>query len=280
MAIPNKENARPIAPTGGGVGAFMETMIKDETMRPSTLNKYSVNFASPPILLSKSVGGKSQSDNLQLETKLPANLLDYYAKSVSLPSRQITTGQFQPPGASVRYATNQAFSQMQIEFLVPASQYTRSIFETWVNRISRDSNQMVDFYQEYCSPRVRVYKWETQQARNVLTGCWEMRNVFPYNIGSIQLNNEQNQIMSLTMGFYYERYRFYSADAFSDPGLRNQITVPGSIGDTFKADETSSNTTVNTTPQYSGETYTVSGVTYRSDTGQPISFDGSYTGPR
>ena len=35
MAIPNKENARPIAPTGGGVGAFMETMIKDETMRPS-----------------------------------------------------------------------------------------------------------------------------------------------------------------------------------------------------------------------------------------------------
>jgi hypothetical protein len=82
------------------------------------------------------------------------------------------------------------------------------------------------------------------------------------------------------MGFYYERYRFYSADAFSDPGLRNQITVPGSIGDTFKADETSGNTTVNTTPKYSGETYTVSGVTYRSDTGQPISFDGSYTGPR
>ena len=48
MAIPNKESARPIAPVGGGVGAFMATMIKDETMRPSTLNKYSVNFASPP----------------------------------------------------------------------------------------------------------------------------------------------------------------------------------------------------------------------------------------
>ena len=279
MAIPNKESARPIAPVGGGVGAFMATMIKDETMRPSTLNKYSVNFASPPILLSKAVGGKSEGDALQLETKNPANLLDYYAKSVSLPSRQITTGQFQPPGASVRYATNQAFSQMQMEFIVPASQYTRAIFETWVNRISRDSNQMVDFYTQYVSPRVRVYKWESQAGKNVLTGCWEMSNVFPYNIGSIQLSNEQNQLMTLTMGFYYERYRFFNGSQFSDPGTGREITIPGNVGDTVD-DATERNATLNTQNTYTGKTYTVAGVTYRSDTGQPIAYDGSYTGPR
>jgi len=233
MAIPNPDSARQITKIGGGVGSFLSTMIKDETKRPATLNKWTISFASPPILLGNNVGGQSAApDKTQLEGRGVADLLDYFAKSVSLPSRQITTGQFQPPGASVRYATNQSFSQMQIEFIIPSSQQTRAIFETWVNRISRDSNQMVDFYQQYVSPVVRVYKWEAQSNINVLTGCWEMQNVFPYNIGSVQLNNEQNGIMTLSMGFYYERYRFHAAEAFSDPGLRKQITVPDTSGGT------------------------------------------------
>ena len=232
MAIPNPDQARQITKTGGGVGSFLSTMIKDETKRPATLNKWTISFASPPILLGQQVGGQSTTDKTTLESRGVADLLDYFAKSVSLPSRQITTGQFQPPGASVRYATNQSFSQMQVEFIIPSSQQTRAIFETWVNRISRDSNQMVDFYQQYVSPVVRVYKWESQSNINVLTGCWEMFNVFPYNIGSIQLNNEQNGIMTLSMGFYYERYRFHAAEAFSDPGLRKQITVPDTSGGT------------------------------------------------
>jgi hypothetical protein len=280
MAIPNPDSARQITKIGGGVGSFLSTMIKDETKRPATLNKWTISFASPPILLGNNVGGQSAApDKTQLEGRDVADLLDYYAKNVSLPSRQITTSQFSPPGASVRYATNQAFSQMQMEFIVPASQYTRAIFETWVNRISRDSNQMVDFYTQYVSPRVRVYKWESQAGKNVLTGCWEMSNVFPYNIGSIQLSNEQNQLMTLTMGFYYERYRFFNGSQFSDPGTGRQITVPGSVGDTVD-DATERNSTLNTQNTYTGETHTVAGVTYRNDTGQPIAYDGSYTGPR
>ena len=160
MAIPNPQSARKIAPMRG-VDGFLGSMLKNKRNAPATLNKWTISFATPPILQPRNVGGDSTSDKMVLEKGDPARMLDYYAMNVGLPSRQITAAQFQPPGASVRYATNQAFSEMSIEFMIPRSQYTRSIFETWVNRISRDSNQYVDFYDRYCSPKVRIYKWET-----------------------------------------------------------------------------------------------------------------------
>ena len=282
MAIPNKQSARKIAPMRG-VDGFLGSMLKNKKNSPATLNKWTVSFASPPILQPRNVGGDSTSDKMVLEKGDPARLLDYYAMNVGLPSRQITAAQFQPPGASVRYATNQAFSEMSIEFMIPRSQYTRSIFETWVNRISRDSNQYVDFYDRYCSPKVRIYKWETT-SQNInqfdvqyrsnslgeLTGCWEMQNVFPYNIGSIQLNNEQNTLMSLSVGFYYERYRFFTADEYSDYGKLYPLTLPAGLGLGSLSDEEKTQIV---------DSYTVSGVTYATETGQPIAFSSSYEGP-
>tara|TARA_R100001510_G_C7651590_1_gene209298 strand:+ start:2135 stop:2953 length:819 start_codon:yes stop_codon:yes gene_type:complete len=270
MAIPNKQSARKVAPMHG-VDGFLSSMLKNKKNAPATINKWSVSFASPQILQPRGVGGDSTSDKLVLEKGDPARLLDYYAQSVGLPSRQITAAQFQPPGASVRYATNQSFSEMSIEFIMPRSQYTRSIFETWVNRISRDSNQYVDFYERYCSPRVRVYKWETT-ASNVnvfdtqfrtdslgeITACWEMQNVYPYNIGTIQLNNEQNALMTLSVSFYYERYRFFTKDEFSDFGKLYPMTIPagqglGSLSDEERAQivESSTQSGVNTTTETS-----------------------------
>ena len=239
MAIPSPQNARKVAPMHG-VGGFLSNMLKNSKNTPATLNKWSVSFSTPSILQSASLGGGSGGETLTLEKGTAADLLDYYANTVNLPSRQLTTAQFQPPGASVKYATNQAFSEMSIEFTIPRSQYTRAIFETWLSRITRDSNQYVDFYERYTAPRVRIYKWETNSYTSnldvrfnnlgELTGCWEMQNVFPYNIGSIELNNEQNTKMTLSIGFFYERYRFYAPDEITDPGNNFFMTVPAPFG--------------------------------------------------
>ena len=42
-----------------------------------------------------------------------------------------------------------------------------------------------------------------------LTGCYDLRNTFPFNIGSMQLDNSQAKTMVLNVQFYYERYRFF-----------------------------------------------------------------------
>ena len=79
--------------------------------------------------------------------------------------------------------------------------------------------------------------------RNKITACWELYNVYPYNIGSVQLDNSQAKTMDLNIQFYYERYRFYPEDQFNDAGSGSQITLPA-IGDNNTDGETERNRTI------------------------------------
>ena len=238
MAIINTEQAQ--YPSYQEFLAFS----KKEDNHPSYTNLFSVHFAAPRLLqsnLGPSVGG-SKTKRLHPETPQLRTLLNYYANSVNLPSKQMTTGSFLSVGTAIKYATNQAYSQMNISFIMPRSQYTRAFFEEWTTRISADSNQYVEFYDDYVCPSLRVYKWERGGGKDVVqdekmikalkdagdpyliakqyrvTAVWEMRNVFPFNIGSIQLNNDTARAMTLTVGLLYERYRMIVEDDFSDPG--------------------------------------------------------------
>ena len=67
---------------------------------------------------------------------------------------------------------------------------------------------------------------ELRAYRYKLTAAWELRNVFPYNIGSIQLNNSAARSMTLTVGFFFERYRFFAEQDFDSPGKRKGIAMP------------------------------------------------------
>ena len=166
-------------------------------------------------------------------------LLDYYADTVNLPSKQITTSQTPYVGSPFKYATNTAYSQISINFRMPRSQFSRNYFERWTTMMASDSEQYTRYYDEYVSPKMMVYKWERGGGglavtdpeliasiresgsadmllarKYQLTAAWELRNLYPYNIGSVQLNNSNAQTMTLSVGFYYERYRFYTADQF------------------------------------------------------------------
>jgi len=240
MPIPNKESAR-YSSLQEFIGFF-----KDSDNNPSFSNLFSVHFATPPMLRNQ-----TESDIFVTETGDLSLLLDYYAKSVNLPSKQITTGQITDVGSGFKYATGTAFSQISMTFTVPRSQLTRNFFERWTRLMANDGNQYTDFYLNYCCPKVVVYKWErgggddvftdpkllrslresgVQNSlfarKNKLTAAWELRNVFPYNIGSVQLDNGQAKTMDLSVQFYYERYRFWTENEFDDSGLTGIITIP------------------------------------------------------
>lgn len=255
MSIPNPQGAR-YSSLQEFIGFF-----KKEDNHPSFTNLFSVHFSTPPMLQR---GSSIRSDRFQSETGDLSLLLDYYAKNINLPSKQITTGQTANVGAAYKYASGTAFSQISMTFQIPRSQYTRTYFERWTSLMANDANQYTDFYTDYTSPAVFVYKWErgggdlavtdpkilraVREAGDAallarkykLTACWKLINVFPYNIGSIQLDNEASKVMNMNVQFYYERYRFYSSDQFDDPGVSREITVPA-VGDDFISPETSRN---------------------------------------
>jgi len=222
---------------------FLAFSNKEEN-HPSFTNLFSVHFAPPRLLtsvLGPTIGGSKSKRLNPAGVDLRTNL-NYYANSVNLPSKQMTSGSFLSVGSSIKYATGTAYSQMNISFIMPRSQYIRSFFEEWTTRISSDANQYVEFYDDYVCPSLTIWKWERNMGGKVtedermraylkdstlpkmiarkyrVTAVWEMRNVFPFNIGSIQLNNDTARAMTLTVGLLYERYRMIVEDDFSDPG--------------------------------------------------------------
>jgi len=243
MAIPRPESAR--------YSSLQEFMgfFKKESNNPSFTNLFSVHFATPPILRPGGTG--VSSDVFQTEKGDLSLLLDYYAKNVNLPSKQVTTGQTTNVGAGYKYASGTAFSQISMTFTMPRSQYTRNFFERWTQLMAPDANQYTDFYFNYTCPEVYIYKWERGGGdygvsdpkllkairengnnallarKNKLTAVWVLKNVFPYNIGSVQLDNDSAKTMDLNVQFYYERYRFYTQSQFDDAGIRGAITIPG-----------------------------------------------------
>jgi len=248
MAIPNPEAAR--------YNSFQEFLsrTKGRDNAPSFTNLFSVRFGTPPMMRTPLVqSGPSRASNLQIDGTNDLDwLLDYYADSVNLPSKQVTTSQTPYVGSPFKYATNTAYSQISINFRMPRSQYTRNFFERWTTMMASDSEQYTRYYDDYVCPRMYIYKWERgggdiavsdpklirsiRESGNAdvllarkyqLTAAWELQNLYPYNIGSVQLNNSNANTMTLSVGFYYERYRFFTADQFDDDTIRFQTINTG-----------------------------------------------------
>ena len=261
MAIPNPQGAR--------YPSFQEfiSRTKGRDNSPSFTNLYSVRFMSPSMMRTYTPAnflGPVQTEKFDIGMSNDLEwLLDYYADTVNLPSKQVTTSQTPYVGSPFKYATNTAYSQISINFRMPRSQYSRNFFERWTTMIASDSEQYTRYYDEYVCPKMMVYKWERGGGglavsdpeliasiresgsadmllarKYQLTAAWELRNLYPYNIGSIQLNNSNAQTMTLSVGFYYERYRFYTADKF-DTDTINFLTVLS--GNDNNTDQTTSN---------------------------------------
>ena len=261
MAIPNPQGAR--------YPSFQEfiSRTKGRDNSPSFTNLYSVRFMSPNMMRTYTPTnflGPVQTEKFDIGSTNDLDwLLDYYADTVNLPSKQVTTSQTPYVGSPFKYATNTAYSQISIQFRMPRSQYSRNFFERWTTLMASDSEQYTRYYNDYVCPKMMIYKWERGGGglavtdpeliasiresgsadmllarKYQLTAAWELRNLYPYNIGSIQLNNSNAQTMTLSVGFYYERYRFYTADRF-DHDTINFLTVGSGLDN--NTDQTTSN---------------------------------------
>ena len=253
MAIPNPQRAR--------YNSWQEFLAKTKGRdnAPSFTNLFSVKFGTPRMMRSVSASGMGPYQPSRLEISSSNDLdwlLDYYADSVNLPSKQVTTSQTPYVGAPFKYATNTAYSQISINFI-----------ERWTTMMASDSEQYTRYYDDYVCPEMWIYKWErgggdlavTDPAiiRSIresgtmdlllarkyqLTAAWQLQNLYPYNIGSVQLNNQNAQTMTLSVGFYYERYRFFTQDQF-DTDTINYLTLPAN-SDNNTDSSTSSNQSV------------------------------------
>jgi hypothetical protein len=236
---------------------------------PSANNLYWVRFREPPGVFYDASGAPRYQDGIDAFnngiTTGPgvdnARLLTYYATDVTIPSRQLTTGDAKTVGSMYRYVTGTSFSEISISFILPRTLFTRMFFERWMNYTSNDATQKVAYYDQYVCPYLDIFKYErggmtptpvdwssyssvlsptvrkagrdaflaNQIKFNRCSGVWVLKNAFPFNISNINLNAGPASLVQMEVSFYYERYRFYTPPRPNDADINIPVTL-GSSG--------------------------------------------------
>ena len=165
---------------------------------PMTSNLYQVNLSAPPIFRT----------NIYDPVKVieATRTVDYYANSITLPSRAVTTGELNNIGQIRRFATGQTASEINIQFIVTRDQRHRYFFEQWLNHTASDSDNTVGFYDDYVID-MEILKFENGPEGHQQTAAYKLYGAFPFNVGQLELNNEQTNLVQLDVAFYFERYR-------------------------------------------------------------------------
>ena len=182
---------------------------------PSKSNLFEVRVQIP-----QSVMMKESTFGTERNTLEHFDAMNYFASSVTVPGRRVTTSEVRDSGVSRKYATNTAFGDLQVEFLVTKDQYHRDFFETWMQSTASDSENRVGLYEEYTS-NISVIKWEN--ASNVVysdpsnkgtarlnrsSAVWQMYGAFPYDMSEQSFDNGPTGLVKLNVNFFFERYRF------------------------------------------------------------------------
>ena len=182
---------------------------------PSKSNLFEVRVQIP-----QSVMMKESTFGTERNTLEHFDAMNYFASSVTVPGRRVTTSEVRDIGVSRKYATNTAFGDLQVEFLVTKDQYHRDFFETWMQSTASDAENRVGLYEEYTS-NISVIKWEN--ASNVVysdpsnkgtarlnrsSAVWQMYGAFPYDMSEQSFDNGPTGLVKLNVNFFFERYRF------------------------------------------------------------------------
>ena len=185
---------------------------------PSKSNLFEVRVQIPSSVILKESTFGTERNNLE-----HVDAMNYFASAVTVPGRRVTTSEVRDIGVSRKYATNTAFGDLQVEFLVTKDQYHRDFFETWMQSTASDSENRVGLYEEYTS-NISVIKWEN--ASNVVyreptpllgsgtarlnrsSAVWQMYGAFPYDMSEQSFDNGPTGLVKLNVNFFFERYRF------------------------------------------------------------------------
>lgn len=209
---------------------FYARIAGEPAWNPATSNLFGINLTLPRSTSFKSIPDKIGWTDTSINEHV--NLL---ASEVTIPSRQLTTGESRSFGSMYRYVTGTSFSEITVSFLITKDMSIRLFFERWMNYITDDGSNFVMTPDQY-QGTLRISKWEN--GSNVVmrkkdsngavigstrlktcTANWVIEGCFPFNISTMTFNNEETNLLKCDVSFYYERYRMDNTGVGGRSGL-------------------------------------------------------------
>jgi len=187
----------------------------------ATSSRYAVSLALPKVLTADK---DFMSDFRNIDGLKRNRLINFYADSISTPTKQVTTAQHRTHGVGINYPTGTVYGEVTLNLLSPENLDFNRLFESWYQKVHLDYGNVVQYYEDCISKEMIIYSLEKngKDSSYNVTGRWEIYGALPYNISPYQFSSGRTQLLKMRVSFKVERYRFLTGGRWSEiKGLFN-----------------------------------------------------------
>lgn len=137
-------------------------------------------------------------------------------KGVTIPGVNIASTPTRLTGEMFEAPNDRTFGSATLTFYVDRKMYVRKFFDVWVNSIQNSGTRTFAWYSDFVSREIAVTVVDKQSEDTYTITLYD---AFPKTIGALQLDQQQNDVMTLDVTFDYQYYitKFTDSTSNGDP---------------------------------------------------------------
>jgi len=140
----------------------------------------------------------------------PFKTLLLFCDQASLPGLQVNATPIRIFGEVRETPTEFNYEPVTLSFYVDQKMHVKSWFDNWITSIQNGNERTFKYYDEYVCKQMQILVQDTlDQSRYQVT----LYEVWPKNVGSIQLDYAGKDIMKLSVTLQYKYWNYVAIDA-------------------------------------------------------------------
>ena len=129
--------------------------------------------------------------------------LNLFTSACQIPSRDIVSSEFKEYGEVRHLGFNHQHADLTINYYCSEDLRERSFFEQWQDVIFNPRNKRMGYYKDYTS-KIEIIKYDASWSNQ--TARYEFNEAYPTNVGTLEMNQGEANVLELTMTFKFRNY--------------------------------------------------------------------------
>jgi hypothetical protein len=164
--------------------------------------------------------GMARTNRFSVVMSMPAFLADdgitpfrnllLFCDQATLPGLQVNTTPIRIFGEVRETPTEYNYEPITLSFYVDQTMHIKAWFDAWIKNLQYGNERTFRYYDNYICPQMQILVQDTLDQSRYQVNLYE---VWPKNVGSIQLDYASKDIMKLSVTLQYKYWDYTTVDA-------------------------------------------------------------------
>ena len=202
-------------------------------------NRFVVELLDPKIRnnINAFTNNKSLPHIYSGGTRNTSKMIEFSARSTSLPSKTLSTNAVEAPGPEQKYPYNDVYDDLTITFMVTQGNISskhgipeKRFFDAWMNLVVNPNNMLVNFSNEYATNGLHI---SMINEKNRILAKYRFDRAYPIGMGAVEMSHDSEEIATFEVTFSCDRWH-YVTDTEELTSRERTISEPRVNNETLK----------------------------------------------